>query len=74
MLAAVGAGYGGFTVPLAILWSVCLGIAIRPRVRGHREAPPEMVWVDLQRGPSHEALGIGIGALARTQRGSLHSG
>jgi hypothetical protein len=31
MLAAVGAGYGGFTVPLAILWSVCLGIAIRPR-------------------------------------------
>ncbi len=31
MTAAVAAGYGGFTVPLAILWSVCLGIAIRPR-------------------------------------------
>lgn len=31
MLAAVGAGYGGFTVPLAILWSVCVGIAVRPR-------------------------------------------
>jgi hypothetical protein len=31
MLAAVAAGYGGFTVPLAILWSVCLGIALRPR-------------------------------------------
>lgn len=31
MLAAVGAGYGGFTVPLAILWSVCVGVAVRPR-------------------------------------------
>ena len=31
MLAAVGAGYGSFTVPLAILWSVCVGIAVRPR-------------------------------------------
>jgi hypothetical protein len=31
MSAAVGAGYGSFTVPLAILWSVCLAIAIRPR-------------------------------------------
>jgi hypothetical protein len=31
MLAAVGAGYGGYTVPLAILWSVCVGIAVRPR-------------------------------------------
>jgi hypothetical protein len=31
MTGAVGAGYGGFTVPLAILWSVCLAIAIRPR-------------------------------------------
>ena len=30
MLAAVGAGYGVFTVPLAILWSVTLGIALRP--------------------------------------------
>jgi hypothetical protein len=35
MLIAVGAGYGGFTVPLAILWSVCLGIAIRPRALVH---------------------------------------
>ena len=26
---AVAAGYGGFTVPLAILWSVCLAIAVR---------------------------------------------
>jgi hypothetical protein len=31
MLAAAVAGYGGFTVPVAILWSVCLAIAIRPR-------------------------------------------
>jgi hypothetical protein len=31
MTGAVGAGYGGFTVPLAILWSFCLAIAIRPR-------------------------------------------
>jgi hypothetical protein len=31
MSGAVAAGYGGFTVPLAILWSVCLGVAIRPR-------------------------------------------
>jgi hypothetical protein len=31
MVAAVGAGYGSFTVPLAILWSVFLGIAVRPR-------------------------------------------
>ncbi len=31
MVGAVGAGYGGFTVPLAILWSICLAIAIRPR-------------------------------------------
>ena len=31
MLAAAGAGFGGFTVPLAILWSVCMGIAVRPR-------------------------------------------
>jgi hypothetical protein len=31
MVAAVAAGYGGFTVPLAILWSVCLGVAVRPR-------------------------------------------
>ena len=31
MTGAAGAGYGGFTVPLAILWSVCLAIAIRPR-------------------------------------------
>jgi hypothetical protein len=31
MAATVAAGYGGFTVPLAILWSVCLGVAIRPR-------------------------------------------
>jgi hypothetical protein len=31
MLAAVGVGYGAFTVPLAILWSVCVGIAVRPR-------------------------------------------
>jgi hypothetical protein len=31
MLAAVVAGYGGFTVPLGILWSVCLAVAIRPR-------------------------------------------
>jgi hypothetical protein len=30
MSAAVAAGYGGFTVPLAILWSVCLGVAVRP--------------------------------------------
>ena len=32
MLAAVLAGFGIFTVPLAILWSVCVGIAIRPRL------------------------------------------
>lgn len=31
MAGAVGAGYGGFSVPLAILWSICLAIAIRPR-------------------------------------------
>ena len=31
MLAAVGAGYGGYTVPLAILWSICVGIAVRPQ-------------------------------------------
>jgi hypothetical protein len=31
MLLAVVAGYGSFTVPLAILWSVTLGIAVRPR-------------------------------------------
>ena len=31
MSAAVAAGYGGFTVPLAILWSLCLGVAVRPR-------------------------------------------
>jgi hypothetical protein len=31
MLAAVAAGYGSFTVPVAILWSVCLGVALRPR-------------------------------------------
>ena len=31
MLFAVGVGYGSFTVPLAILWSICLGIALRPR-------------------------------------------
>jgi hypothetical protein len=31
MTAGVTAGYGGYTVPLAILWSVCLGLAIRPR-------------------------------------------
>jgi hypothetical protein len=31
MAGAVAAGYGGFTVPLAILWSICLGVAIRPR-------------------------------------------
>jgi hypothetical protein len=31
MAAAVGAGYGSFTVPLAILWSFCLAIAVRPR-------------------------------------------
>jgi hypothetical protein len=31
MAAAAGAGYGGFTVPLAILWSVCLAVALRPR-------------------------------------------
>jgi hypothetical protein len=31
MLIAVGAGYGVYTVPLAILWSVTLGIALRPR-------------------------------------------
>ncbi len=30
MLAAVGAGFGGFAVPLAILWSICTGIAVRP--------------------------------------------
>jgi hypothetical protein len=29
MVGAVGVGYGAFTVPLAILWSVCTGIAIR---------------------------------------------
>ena len=34
MSAAVAAGYGGFTVPLAILWSVCLGVAVRPRRSG----------------------------------------
>ncbi|MGI9084938.1 MAG: hypothetical protein ACR2FE_06550 [Aeromicrobium sp.] len=33
MLAAAVAGYGGFTVPLAILWSVTLGIAVQPRTR-----------------------------------------
>jgi hypothetical protein len=31
MLGAVAAGYGGYTVPVAILWSVCLAIAVRPR-------------------------------------------
>jgi hypothetical protein len=31
MTSAVAAGYGGFTVPLAILWSVCLAVALRPR-------------------------------------------
>jgi hypothetical protein len=31
MTAGVASGYGGYTVPLAILWSVCLGVAIRPR-------------------------------------------
>jgi hypothetical protein len=31
MTGAVAAGYGGYTVPLAILWSVCLAVAIRPR-------------------------------------------
>jgi hypothetical protein len=31
MLAAVLLGYGSYTVPIAILWSVCLAIAIRPR-------------------------------------------
>ncbi len=31
MVAAAAAGYGGFTVPLAILWSVCVGMAVRPR-------------------------------------------
>ena len=31
MLAGVAGGYGGFTVPLAIIWAVCLAIAIRPR-------------------------------------------
>lgn len=31
MIAGVGAGYGGYTVPLAILWSVSVGIAVRPR-------------------------------------------
>jgi hypothetical protein len=31
MAVAVAAGYGGFTVPLAILWSICLGVAVRPR-------------------------------------------
>jgi hypothetical protein len=30
MLIAVGVGYGVFTVPVAILWSVSLGIAVRP--------------------------------------------
>jgi hypothetical protein len=30
MLLAVAVGYGGFTVPLAILWAVVLGVAIRP--------------------------------------------
>jgi hypothetical protein len=31
MLGAVGVGYGAYTVPLAILWSACMGIAVRPR-------------------------------------------
>lgn len=31
MLGAVVVGYGSFTVPVAILWSVCVGIAVRPR-------------------------------------------
>jgi hypothetical protein len=31
MLGAVAAGYGSFTVPLAILWSICLAVAVRPR-------------------------------------------
>jgi hypothetical protein len=31
MLVAVGAGYGAFTVPLGILWSVTTAVAIRPR-------------------------------------------
>jgi uncharacterized paraquat-inducible protein A len=31
MLIAVGAGYGGYTVPLAMLWSVTMGIAVRPQ-------------------------------------------
>jgi len=31
ILVAVGAGYGAYTVPLGMLWSVCLGIAVRPR-------------------------------------------
>jgi hypothetical protein len=33
MLAAAAAGYGGFTVPLAILWSVTLGMTLWPRSR-----------------------------------------
>ncbi|WP_157544576.1 hypothetical protein [Nocardioides halotolerans] len=33
MTGAVAAGYGGFTVPLAILWSFCLAAATRPRRR-----------------------------------------
>jgi hypothetical protein len=33
MLVAAAVGYGVFTVPLAILWSVTLGIAVRPRAR-----------------------------------------
>jgi hypothetical protein len=39
MLGAVAAGYGGFTVPVAILWSVCLAVAIRPRSSGRRSSP-----------------------------------
>jgi hypothetical protein len=31
MAGAVGVGYGGYAVPLAILWSVCLAVVIRPR-------------------------------------------
>jgi hypothetical protein len=31
MLGAVVVGYGSFTVPLAILWSICLAVAVRPR-------------------------------------------
>ncbi len=29
VMLAAGAGYCGFTVPLAILWSVCVGIVVR---------------------------------------------